>query len=164
MSEGRPVESVTPGVVFRVDEGDYESVAKHRWSIASNRYLTAHVVVDGKARTVTLHRFLGGPAPSGMEWDHINRDRLDNRRANLRLLTKAQNRQSQNKHHPPGREVTSNHRGVYWSSKRQKWVAQARVEGRNQFLGHFDLEQTAALVAQEFRRIHTPHAETTYAE
>ena len=39
-----------------------------------------------------LHRWLIGHIPSGMQVDHINRDPLDNRKANLRIVTPQENR------------------------------------------------------------------------
>lgn len=48
---------------------------------------------DGKERSVRLHRFIM-EAPRGIEVDHINHDTLDNRRENLRLVTKSQNQQN----------------------------------------------------------------------
>jgi len=41
-----------------------------------------------------MHNFLMGPIPDGLEVDHINRSPWDNRRSNLRLITRSENTQN----------------------------------------------------------------------
>lgn len=69
-----------------IESVDAEGVAAHRWSMDDGGYL--HASIDG--RRVSLHRWLMR-APLGMVVDHINRDRLDNRRRNLRVCTSSTN-------------------------------------------------------------------------
>lgn len=75
-----------------VDDGDYDSVAPHHWGAAGwrGRYVGRHIVRDGRRTTVYLHRLLL-QAPAELEVDHINRNPLDNRRANLRLVSHNEN-------------------------------------------------------------------------
>lgn len=69
----------------RVDIADWESLRQYRFGFVAYAYAAA--VIDGKQ--TYLHHLLLGPLPkgSGMHADHINRDELDNRRANLRVVT-----------------------------------------------------------------------------
>jgi hypothetical protein len=85
--------------------------------------------------------------PEGLVVDHINGNRLDNRKSNLRACTVAQN--SQNRRKPvknyAGGAPTSKFKGVYRRrQKPTKWYAAIRVAGRSQFLGSFDTETEAA--------------------
>lgn len=77
-------------VPFEVDEEDYEAVSRYSWYVDSQGYPSTNVQVgSGRAsrRPLRLHAFLMGPAPDGLEWDHENRDKLDNCRTNLRAVT-----------------------------------------------------------------------------
>jgi len=44
-----------------------------------------------KVKTILMHTIILGNPPEGMEIDHVNRDSLDNRRENLRFVTRSQN-------------------------------------------------------------------------
>ena len=72
-----------------VDAADWAEVSRHRWHAQINSN-TTYVYASIGGRKVFLHRFLLNP-PSDLTVDHINRNGLDNRRANLRLATMSQN-------------------------------------------------------------------------
>jgi hypothetical protein len=131
-----------------VDEADLSLVSAHHW-----RYLRGYAITAAAGRTIFMHRLITG-APKGMQCDHINRDRADNRRANLRVVTHAQNGQNM-----PAIGGSSPHRGVSWHKGRQKWRADAVVAGKQHWLGMFDSELEAARVASEFRARHMPFSE-----
>jgi len=84
-------------------------------------------------KKVRMHRFLLGEDDSRFV-DHINRDRLDNRRENLRYVTHSQNRFNASKN--PSNK--SGVKGVYWSKERQKWCVQITVNWKKMHLGRFD--------------------------
>jgi hypothetical protein len=73
-----------------VDEEDFERVNKVKWCKTADGY--AHGIVDGKL--CYMHRILFDEIPRGQVVDHINHDRLDNRKQNLRVVTKSVNNQN----------------------------------------------------------------------
>lgn len=87
------------------------------------------------------------------EADHINGDTLDNRRANLRIATHAQNLQNMTAH----RDARSPYRGVDWFKPHGKWRARACIAGVTHYLGYFSDELMAAEAARAFREAHMTH-------
>jgi hypothetical protein len=76
-----------------VDEEDRERVTAFRWRMGGGGYPQRHVWVDGKRSTQRLHRFLLDPPPQ-RQVDHVNGNRLDNRRVNIRVCSGSQNRRN----------------------------------------------------------------------
>lgn len=75
-----------------IDEEDYERVIAWRWYMNKNRYpFITHV--KEKRPTIHLHNFVLNRVgvKDGLEVDHIDRDPLNNTKANLRLVTKVEN-------------------------------------------------------------------------
>ncbi len=91
-----------------------------------------------------LHVFLLGPAPEGMIWDHKNRDKMDNRKENLRLVTPTVSKRNQNVYS----NNTSGVKGVFFDNRKRIKIG---VGGRQIDLGHFDTlsEATTARLAAE---------------
>lgn len=96
-----------------------------------------------------LHQFLGQP---GELYDHVDFDRLNNLRSNLRLATRAQNNQNLRSY----RGSTSSYRGVSFQASSGKWHAQVKVDGVRLLNKLFDKEEDAAASAAECRRLHMP--------
>lgn len=142
--------------VALVDNEDAASVAQHAWRLSSNGYACRGVKgPDGRwGATLLLHRFLLALGPGDdREGDHVNGDKLDNRRANLRLCTRAQN--LQNRHYGYG---SSRFRGVTRDDRKNRWVAQHKLKGKRHYIGSFHSELEAARAAQAFRDEHMPYA------
>ncbi|SRR5713101_4575271 len=85
---------LTQGRVAVVDDDDFERLAQWRWQYdcgyASRRERITPYGTARKYRKIYMHREILNP-PKGMDTDHENGNRLDNRRANLRLATRAEN-------------------------------------------------------------------------
>nr|DAX03843.1 MAG TPA: homing endonuclease [Caudoviricetes sp.] len=78
------------GVII-FDKDDLEKVKKYNWTINSNGYAVFRCGSNHKNReTIRMHRYLLGYAGS-KDVDHINGNRLDNRKSNLRVCTRAEN-------------------------------------------------------------------------
>jgi hypothetical protein len=134
--------------VSLVDTDDADRVAEYKWhpqrTAEGRLYAKANAKprVNGTQTTLFLHRFILG-FPDG-EVDHINGDGLDNRKANLRVASRAQN--AANRPAQRGRRL----KGVYPNRSGTRWRAQAKVNYRAHYLGTFDTEEEAALAYDEF--------------
>lgn len=83
--------------------------------------------------------------------DHRNGVRDDNRIANLRECTCAENRQNVGMKG----DNTSGHQGVRWDADRERWFAYITVGGRMRNLGRFgELEEAIAARAKAKRELH----------
>ena len=78
-------------------------------------------------------------APKGMSVDHINGNKLDNRKSNLRICTHAENLRNLKK----AKNNTSGFKGVSWYSKSKKWRAVITFGGKYHHLGLFVKKQDA---------------------
>jgi hypothetical protein len=117
------------GQEIKVSEVDYEKVSKQAWHV-QNGYVRGCI---NRTSKITMHKLLMGEPPQGMEIDHINRDKLDNRRENLRFVTKSENA------HNRGMGT-----GCVWYEPRlSKWRAEIRENGKKKHLGVFLTEEEA---------------------
>jgi hypothetical protein len=138
-----------------VDQEDYDRLARHRWRLDRGGY----VVRNSGNRHYILHREVLGLGKGDPMCDHRNRDRLDNRRANLRLCTPQGNSENRG----PTRSSRSGVRGVSWHAGVGKWQATVWLRGRSYYLGIFDSVEEAGAVAAAFRAEHMPFSEEANA-
>jgi len=126
-----------------VDNEDYEVLSQFRWhaSESGRRVYARRSTWTGlKTKMILLHRDLLKP-PAGVDVDHINGNGLDNRRSNLRIVTRSQNVQA---FQLKRKNLTSRYRGVSWHAQRQKWRAVIHIFGRQKSLGMFVTQKEAA--------------------
>lgn len=100
-----------------------------------------------------------GEIPEGLEIDHINGKKTDNRIENLRLVTHKQNQE--NWRQAPVTNVTSGVKGVSFYPSSMKWRAQIKHNNRNHHLGYFesiDAAQSAYAAAAAKLHTHNPCA------
>jgi len=121
------------GVAFQVDDDDVFAVERYPWALCGRTgYVKTDLSKHSRTRTkITLHAFLGGSAPNGMYWDHINRDRLDNRRQNLRLVTPQQSARNS----CVRSTNTSGVKGVWFCKQTGLWAAEILVSYKKIWLG-----------------------------
>lgn len=124
------------GADMLIDPADYPWVSKHRWWLDKG---SGYFVTSMEGKTVYLHRMLM-PDVEGLVCDHINRNKLDNRRSNLRYATPKENSRNRSR----ARNNTTGYIGVSWHIRQKKYVAQVRVEGHTYNLGGFDTAEEAA--------------------
>lgn len=119
-----------------VDDEDYEFLMQWKWRLVSgyaarNEYLG---MIDGRAKskTIFMHTDLN-KTPKGMTTDHKNGIRLDNRKTNLRTVTKQQNQWNR----PAGKSSFTGIKGVGWCKQTKKWKATIFAHGKRRTLGRF---------------------------
>lgn len=76
---------LTRGRVALIDDEDLALVAAYKWNCSTNGYAVAGTLVNGKKGSILMHRLIMGFPDSLI--DHISGDKLDCRKANLRLCT-----------------------------------------------------------------------------
>lgn len=118
---------------------DYDIVSKHNWSVNSCNYVSCYAYVNGKRTFLTLHKLIMN-TPYGMEVDHINGNRFDNRRSNLRLCTHSQNCVNRKSKIEP----KSGFRGVGFHYGTNKWRAVIKVNQKKISLGLYFAKEEAA--------------------
>ncbi|ADI67581.1 HNH endonuclease [Mobiluncus curtisii] len=135
---------LTKGLVAVVDDADYSKLSPYSWYAVGrpgNEYAARYGGHNkGSSSHIRMHRELLN-APAGIEVDHVNGNRLDNRRANLRLATRTQNACNRSKfrgkHH-------SRFKGVTYHVRDQCWQASIRHHDKHIYLGSFESEVEAA--------------------
>ncbi|WP_440110039.1 HNH endonuclease [Paenibacillus sp. QZ-Y1] len=132
----------TTGEIVQVDRVDYDDWLKdYIVKVDKNGYVYGRHVKHGGGRGAgTLHRLIMNP-PKGRltHVDHINGNKLDNRRQNLRICSHAEN--MRNRH---GDKGVSKHRGVVWFKNTKHWKVQIKSEGKTIRIGEFTNEVAAA--------------------
>jgi hypothetical protein len=144
-----------------VDPCDVERVSGLRWHLSGSGYAMRSAGGRAFRRGSYMHRVILGLDPDDpLECDHINGIKLDNRRANLRACTHAQNLQNV----PGKRGKTSRFRGVHFDNGTGRWAARASIEGKTYYLGRHDTEDEAATAIIAFRRDHMPYSIEAFHE
>ena len=130
-----------------VDDADFEWLSQWKWHYKDG-YVVRTQYVKGSGRKnqrnvhIRMQRLILGN-PKGLLVDHINGDKLDNRRTNLRLATHTENHQNRNKQ----TNNTSGYKGVFLHNLRLKkpWRARIAIPGDpNKHLGFFATRKEAA--------------------
>ncbi len=126
-----------------VEPLDYYRIRHFKWFVqgnGSNLYAArSELTKDLCSKIIYLHRQLMSP-PAGLVVDHHNCDSLDNRRANLRVVTQAVNMRNRRKR----KNTSSRYIGVHFDKQRNKWSVHIRYNGKKLWLGRFDDEIAAA--------------------
>ena len=152
---GYGVASFAKGGAFLFDLADLPLIERHTWHLGKRGYPATHI----RGKTVVLHRLLFTEA-DGMEIDHINGDKLDNRRANLRPCTHQQNGFNQKRRHTN----TSGYIGVSYLQRLGCFEAYIHFSGTKHHLGLYADPIAAARVRDcvarllfgEFARLNFP--------
>ena len=138
--------------LFAIVDAEYEElVSAHRWHICQGYAITniPHPSRKSRQQTLAMHRLLM-QRPVGVQVDHINGDRLDNRMSNLRLATHAQNTQNARIRS----DNTSGFKGVRIRKHNGRWQTSIKCNGAYYYLGTYDTPEEASVVYQAASLIH----------
>lgn len=139
---------LTKGKCAIVDDDDFEFVNQWKW-YAHESQKTCYYVArrDTSNRFIYLHRFLIN-VEQGNTVDHINGNRLDNRRSNLRICSSKENQRNRG----PQKNNTSGYKGVTWNKDKGLWQAQIMVDRHHITIGCFVSKIIAAKTYDEAAR------------
>ena len=116
---------------YAIVDDDYEWLNQFKWHF-SKGYAARSVGGRKNKKYVWMHRLINN-TPKDLFTDHINRNKLDNRKCNLRSVNKSQN--GLNREKP--KNNTSGYKGVYWDSYTNKWRGELRIYGKRIRFGRF---------------------------
>jgi len=135
------------GKYVKVSPEDFPGVNEYSWRLHKRGYAVA--TIPGRPRnrrTVLLHHFLMGNRGINQVVDHINRDRLDNRRENLRFVNRqehALNRNNVSTLVEDPSDLVSPRPSVYFCANKRRWIASFRSSNGLTKVGHFMLRADA---------------------
>lgn len=124
-----------------IDKEDFSRVSKHKWYLDDWGYARRNKKFkDGTADSdpLRMHRFVL-KTKSKLVVDHMNGNKLDNRKTNLRLCTVAQN----NFGRGIKKDNTSGCKGVHFNKPTGKWMARISAYGKRKYLGLFKTKELA---------------------
>ena len=132
---------LTQGKFALVDDVDFIWINKWRWYFDKT---TGYARRKIKNKPIYMHREIN-KTPKGHITDHINRDKLDNRRINLKTTTQINNRRN----HNLLKSNTSGLNGVSWSKIMKRWESYIWKNNKKITLGYFNTLELASLSRQE---------------
>lgn len=129
-----------------VDARFADAVSAYKWRYHTKHYARTSPRENGKRHDIFLHHMIlqlaGIERPKGYETDHVNRNGLDNRLENLRVVTRAQNQANRS-----SRNMSSGFRGVTFDrnpNRRKHWRVTLKRDGVKQYIGNFYTAEDAA--------------------
>lgn len=135
-----------------IDAADEPLIAGRSWRGLFCTQSRIYAEAWESGRHVLMHRVLMGIDNTSPDLvvDHIDSNGLNNTRANLRVVTHAQNMQNRG----PNANTLTGFRGV--RANRKRWQAYATLHQREYSLGTYDTPEEAAAAASAFRAEHMP--------
>lgn len=154
---------LTQGFKAKCDLSDLDLVNQYKWypcRQGNNTYALTHSDTRPSVRkSISMHRLIMGAGKNEII-DHINGDSLDNRRCNLRFVTKRENA-----FNSTSRRGVSKYKGVTFRKDTGKWRANIRFDMGRKCLGSFATEvEAAAAYNQAAIELHGEHARLNILE
>lgn len=127
------------------DLEDYKIIKQHYWIIPNRS--DKYVISENKTKRIYMHRFVMGLGDYDkiIVVDHINHDKSDNRKKNLRICTQSEN----SKNVKARKNNTSGYIGVSWDKNRNKWHSQITFNRKCINLGRFENIEDAIAARKE---------------
>lgn len=121
--------------VILIDKDDFEKCKKLSWCVDNRGYANGG---NKELGTVRLHRYILNP-PKDKQVDHINHNKLDNRKCNLRIVTNQENQFNR----IPSKNNKSGYVGVYYNKECKKWCCQITLNRKCVHSELFDTKEQA---------------------
>ena len=123
--------------IAKVDKTDYDKIKKRRWCLRSARHRYA---VNNTDKMLQMHRIILGleNCDQYSVVDHKNQDGLDNRRKNLRIVSRSLNGHNSNKA-----------RGYYLDKRRGTYNVEIMIDGKRKRLSGIETEAKAKKIREE---------------
>ncbi len=149
---------LTKGAETLVDACDFEWLNENKWCLGSNGYAvrTTSIKNEGGRKTERVHRLVVvrmGLDPIGLDVDHKNQNKLDNRRSNLRIVSRGVNCHNTKVRSNSSTGIT----GVWFHKQLGKYAAQIKINKRYIYLGVFNTLKEAAAARKREEAKHPEH-------
>lgn len=129
---------LSQGKVTLVDDADFEWASKFKWSFDPKGYAFRNTKRPNR-RIIYLHRVIL-KTEKGEVSDHINGNKLDNRKVNLRKCTTAQNIRNRK----VGKNNTTGYKGISWNRRDSLWYAHVTLNRVSVYAGCGKTKEIAA--------------------
>lgn len=155
---------LTQGKFAIIDERDFDRISKYKWHANKSKltfYAARCVKKNRRNSLVFMHRLIMN-CPEDQFIDHINHNGLDNRRANLRLVSGEQNNWNRRKQRGT---FSSRYKGVHYEKRNGKWASSISYKGKQIFIDWFEDQESAAKAYDaKARELFGPYACPNFAE
>jgi hypothetical protein len=133
---------ISNGQFAKVDDEDFDLVKDYHWHMDGAGYARTNVWRNNRKDSAPrMHRLIISDVETSLHIDHVNGDKLDNRRSNLRVTTCSQNLMNRG----PQSNNLSGYKGVVFDRARNKWRAEICVNRKRKYLGRYDTPEEAAV-------------------
>lgn len=148
--------SLTQGRFAIVDDRDFNWINQWKWCyqrcVRPSGEYQGYAIRSLHPGQMRMHRLIIG-AKKGQEVDHINRNKLDNRRGNLRIVTRNMNCHNINLR----KDSQTGVKGVTWNKRTGKWRAYIQINSKQNHLGCFTSKRKASLAYKKAANIIYKH-------
>lgn len=139
---------LSQGKIAKVDDDDFEWLSRWKWHMHNRGYAVRNALLNESGpKSIRMHRAIMN-APEGVEVDHIDHDKLNNQKNNLRLCTRAENMGNT----LIRKDNTSGYKGVDFYKKYKRWRAKIRKDNQLIHIGFFDDPISAAKAYDEMAK------------
>ncbi len=119
----------------KISPEDESLISTYKWHLSASGYAITDIGTKPNRKVILMHRLILG-IKGRAQTDHINHDKLDNRRSNIRVANA-----SQNASNTPGlvNKRKSRYKGVY--QKRAGWAVHITKNKKTIHLGQFNIDE-----------------------
>jgi hypothetical protein len=122
------------------DESDHDLISSYKWYVHVQGYAVGRLKNGPSRNMFMMHKIIMTGPETKYYVDHINHNKLDNRRANLRICLF-----SENMFNRPKVKGKSPYLGVVLCSSYGRYIAQCSAFKKNHRIGKFDTQEEAAI-------------------